>query len=413
MDKTKWLIKNFILPSSYERVLIRFLRKIRHTYILERLYCKLARKFCKVRANKIVFVNPHMMQYFDSTKYILEELLSMESNKLDIVWATSKITDISYMPKVIRKINYNSFRFLYELFTAKALVVNSHIFLPLKKGFIKPKGTVYFQTFHGSMGIKKLDADALEVFDKLGWLKWQKRSCAMFDYLFTDSELEKQIFKTAFWGYGEVLKLGKARDSIFYKDPKPFIDKVKSFYKLKSKDRICLYAPTWRPDKRTYCYNIDINLLKDSLHKRFGGNWKVLIRAHSHMQKGVFETLYNQDEVIDASLYPDMQELQVASDVLISDYSSSLPEFAILKKPSFIYATDLEKYENGFYYDLDVLPCKVARNNYELMTNILGFDEVAFKQKAQEFLEWAGHSDDENSPKRIASFILEKMGARL
>ncbi len=82
-----------------------------------------------------------------------------------------------------------------------------------------------------------------------------------------------------------------------------------------------------------------------------------------------------------------MQELLVAADVLISDYSSCLPEYVILKKPSFIYAVDLDQYNcsNGFYYPLSVLPSPIAEDNGELASNILRFNEELFLKKAEEF----------------------------
>ena len=130
------------------------------------------------------------------------------------------------------------------------------------------------------------------------------------------------------------------------------------------------------------------------------------------MKKNIFNALYDENEVINASAYIDMQELLVAADVLISDYSSCVPEYTILKKPSFLYATDIEKYENGFYYPLTDLPSPLATDNYELINNVLNFDEKLFKQKDEQFLIDKGHQDDENSCVRIVDFILEKMNEK-
>ena len=381
--------------------------ELKKHYIFEKIFCNIVKNFCKVKNNKILIVNMMNWQYACNLKYIADEIITRNKD-FDFVWLFNKETDKSLIPKNFRLVKYNSFAALYEFLTARVWISNAHMFLPFKKGVIKSKETIFFQTYHGSMGIKKIDADA-KTFDNLGWHKWQKISSSFIDYAFTDSECEKQIFKSAFWGYGEILKLGKARDSIFYKDQNEIIKKVKDFYNIPNENKICMYAPTWRSDKRCNCYNIDINYLKKNLHKRFGGNWSVLIRAHKHMKNDIFNALYNKDEVIDCTHYIDMQELLVAADVLISDYSSCIPEYTILKKPSFIYATDIEKYENGFYYSLDTLPSPVATDNGELAENILNFDENKFNQKVEEFLVKMGHKDDENSCKRIVDFILEKM----
>ena len=127
------------------------------------------------------------------------------------------------------------------------------------------------------------------------------------------------------------------------------------------------------------------------------------------MGKVIFNVLYDKDEVVNASLYPDMQELLLSADALITDYSSCLSEYTILEKPSFIYATDVKDFEQGFAYPITDLPGEIAADNGELAENILNFDEEKFKQKAKKFLDDKGHFDDENSCKRIVDFILDKM----
>ncbi len=380
-------------------------------YRIEHLLCKIFSKFCKVDENKIVFINMMNWQYACNPKYIAEELLQRKIDNLKLVWIVNSQTDKMLIPQQFKQIDYNSVKALYELAVSKVWITNAHSLLPFKKGFKKSKGTIFFQTHHGSMGIKKIDADAENVYKELGWLNWQKICAQNIDYLFTDSNFEAMVFKSALWGYGDIKIIGKARDSIFYKDPTPYIKKIKEYYNIPDENKICLYSPTWRPDKRNYCYNIDIISLKKALKKRFSGEWSILIRAHIHMEKKIFAALYDAREIINVSKYPDMQELLVASDILISDYSSCIPEYTILKKPSFIYAADMDEYNNnnGFYYPLNTLPSSIAADNYELINNILNFDEKLFKQKAEEFLIKMGHKDDENSCRRIVDFIMEKM----
>lgn len=382
-------------------------------YIFEHIFCYFIRKFCKIKKNKIVFVTSTSWQYADNPKYIAEELLKREeANNLELVWIYVNQTEKELIPNSFKLVKYTSIKGLFELLTSKVWITNSHLMFPLKNGVVKNKETLYFQTWHGSMGIKKMDADAKNEYENLGWYKWQKMSAESFNYIFVDSDFEKNVYTSGFEGNGEILKLGKARDSIFYKDPTPYIEKVKEFYNIPKENKILLYAPTWRSDKRCNCYNIDIKALKKALNKRFGGDWSILIRAHYLMPKAIFNALYDEKEVINASAYIDMQELLVAADVLISDYSSCVPEYTILKKPSFLYATDIEKYENGFYYPLTDLPSPLATDNYELINNVLNFDENLFKQKAEQFLIDKGHQDDENSCVRIVDFILEKMNEK-
>lgn len=379
-------------------------------FIFEHIFCYFVSKFCKVKKNKIVFINLMNWQYADNQKYLAEEFLARDLKNLDMVWFSNNQTDLKLIPSGLRVVNYNSLRALYEFMTAGIWVINANPFLMLKKGAKKLNGTICMQTWHGTMGIKQESANAApKAYQNLGWTKWQRLSASMYDYIFTDSEFEKEKYKTAFWGYGEILKFGIPRDKNFYIQGADYSKKIKEYYNISSENKILLYAPTWRVDKRCNVYNIDIKLLKRVLNKRFGGEWSILIRSHVHMKKAIFNALYDKNEVINTASYPDMQELLLAADVLITDYSSCLSEYAILSKPAFIYAADIKDFEQGFAYPVTDLPADIATDNGELAQNILNFDYDKFRQKAKQFLEDKGHFDDENSCKRIVDFILDKM----
>lgn len=378
-------------------------------YILEHIFCYFVSKFCKVKKNKIVFINFINWQFADNQKYLAEEFLARGLNNLDLVWFSNNQTDLKLIPSGLRVVNYNSVKALYEFMTAGFWVINANPFLMLKKGAKKLKGTICMQTWHGTMGIKQESAAASSAYQNLGWTKWQKLSAQMYDYIFTDSEFEKEKYKTAFWGYGEILKYGIPRDKNFYIKGVDYSKKIKEYYNIPQENKILLYAPTWRVDKRCNVYNIDIKLLKRVLNQRFGGEWSILIRSHVQMKKAIFNALYDKNEIVNAALYPDMQELLLAADALITDYSSCVSEYTILQKPSFIYAADIKDFEQGFAYPITDLPGDVATDNGELAQNILNFDYDKFRQKAQRFLDDKGHYDDENSCKRIVDFILDKM----
>ena len=378
-------------------------------YILEHIFCYFVSKFCKVKKNKIVFINFINWQFADNQKYLAEEFLARGLNNLDLVWFSNNQTDLKLIPSGLRVVNYNSVKALYEFMTAGIWVINANPFLMLKKGAKKLKGTICMQTWHGTMGIKQESAAASSAYQNLGWTKWQKLSAQMYDYIFTDSEFEKEKYKTAFWGYGEILKYGIPRDKNFYIKGVDYSKKIKEYYNVPQENKILLYAPTWRVDKRCNVYNIDIKLLKRVLNQRFGGEWSILIRSHVQMKKAIFNALYDKNEIVNAALYPDMQELLLAADALITDYSSCVSEYTILQKPSFIYAADIKDFEQGFAYPITDLPGDVATDNGELAQNILNFDYDKFRQKAQRFLDDKGHCDDENSCKRIVDFILDKM----
>ena len=80
------------------------------------------------------------------------------------------------------------------------------------------------------------------------------------------------------------------------------------------------------------------------------------------------------------------------------------------RKPGFIYANDIEKYNNlrGFYYPLESTPFPIATNNEELIKNIKDFDEENYKNKVEIFLKEKGCIEDGHASERVAKYIVEK-----
>ena len=102
-----------------------------------------------------------------------------------------------------------------------------------------------------------------------------------------------------------------------------------------------------------------------------------------------------------------MQELIIATDIFITDYSSGIFDFASLRRPGFLYAKDIEDYEKerGLYFDLHDMPFPLAQNNEELEKNIMKFDYDKYKSDLEKFFTKMGLKDNENSVKKISDVI--------
>lgn len=111
--------------------------------------------------------------------------------------------------------------------------------------------------------------------------------------------------------------------------------------------------------------------------------------------------------MIEATDVLDMQELIALTDVAITDYSSWIYDFMLMRKPGFIYAVDLEKYntERGFYYPIETTPFAISTNNDELVDSILSFDDEAYQSKLEAFLEEKGCVEDGHAAERAADLI--------
>lgn len=110
---------------------------------------------------------------------------------------------------------------------------------------------------------------------------------------------------------------------------------------------------------------------------------------------------------MDVTSYPDMQELLLISDVLITDYSTTIYDTIIMHKILFLYAPDLADYKenrglNSVYFRL---PAQVNQTNEELLDDIVNFDEIAYQQHLDSFLDSVHIYDDGNASKRVVDRI--------
>ena len=114
--------------------------------------------------------------------------------------------------------------------------------------------------------------------------------------------------------------------------------------------------------------------------------------------------------MLNAGEYSDIQELLSCTEVGITDYSSWICDYLLTGRPGFLFAADMEKYEQkdrDFFYPLSSMPYPLALNNAELVQNILHFENLGFKEKCRAFLAEKGCMDDGHAAERIVDFIEE------
>lgn len=357
--------------------------------------------------NKIVFSNFTGRGYGCNPKYITEELIKRKL-PYKIVWLINGKNNkeaISY-PEV-KILSYKSLAGLKEMATAKIWLTNVRLIPFFKIGLEKKEKQIYINTWHGSLGIKKIDADANPRFwETANWGGYEKNDSIAVDYLISNSNFENNVYKSAFWNRGKILQLGHARNDIFYKKNKFITYKVKDFYNIDEDKKIALYVPSYRDDKRLDCYGLEYKELKKCLEEKFGGCWDILVRLHPNISK--FQNILPQkDFIINATDYPDIQELLVTADIAITDYSSCIFDFMLSRKPGFIYATDIEQYDTdrGFYYPLTSTPFPVAENNEQLRQNILNFDLAKYQENVEAFLKDKGCIEDGHASERVVDLI--------
>lgn len=360
--------------------------------------------------NKVVFDNYMGKGYGCNPKYVAEKLLEKYPGQFDIVWVLSKKdAKTAIFPEGIRTAFYNTPESRREYATAKVWVSNYHKISYVRKGMYKKRGQYFIQMWHGSLGIKKIENDAGVLTKDSAWLRLAKKSSAMVDYWISNSKFESEVYRSAFWSVRNILEYGHPRDDCLV-IPTPLPRQlVGDYFSLDSKQKICFYAPTFREDYRLDCYQIDFNALKRSLEKRFGGDWIILVRLHPRVRKHSSKIIPDVPYVRDATYYTDIQELVASADCMITDYSSCLFDYVLTRRPGFIFATDIEEYnqERGFYYPLESTPFPIATDNAGLMDNIEHFDGTCYAEKVEKFLRDRGCIEDGHASERVADLIAE------
>lgn len=379
----------------------------------KRLCCWYYRTFKPIQKKKIVFSQFAGQGYGCNPRAICDEFLR-RGDDYDLVWILNKkvTRKKSGVPNGVRTVSGKNV--YYELETAKVWINNIHFNVLLNEGVKKRKGTIYLNTFHGGITLKNQVTDKKNYNPKIEeQLKEQMyhRDSEYVDYITCGCDMEVHVLEEFFYHHGEILKLGDARTDMLVNGSLEMEQKVREFYEIPEGTKIAIYAPTFRADKKLDCYNLAFDKILDYLEKRDGCPWVMLIRLHPRLAKQTKNIMPDSQRYINAANYMDMQELAVAADFMISDYSSVITDFMLTRKPGFMYVPDLDKYlkSRGMYFEMDELPFPYARTNEEFLEKLENFDEAAYREKVDAFVKKIGYIDDGQSAKRIVDFLIEKM----
>lgn len=360
--------------------------------------------------NKIVFSNYMGGGYGCNGKYVLEYLLRHEAKlaqKLDLVWVVSGAEKKKEMfPPQVRLVEYGSKEAMREYATARIWVQNFQMVHYLNQGLLKREGQVYVQMWHGSFGIKKIEGGVGYLNRDKAWLALAKKNAAYTDYWISNSAFETQVYKESFWDVKQVLEFGHPRNDIFFEDMTEISKKVREHCGISEKQKIVLYVPTFRDQRKEQPAMPDVQRLLQSLEKRFGGSWVFALRNHPRLA-GASQTHMTQEALVDVTDYPDIQELLAAADVVLTDYSSAIFDFVLTGKPGFLLVEDCEDYKTlrGLYYPPEESPFPVAHTQQELWEKVENFDEDEYAKRVEEFLRQKGSVEDGSAAGRVADLI--------
>lgn len=327
--------------------------------------------FVPVREKTMLITSFAGRKYDDSPKALYEAIKKRpEFSDWSIIWAF--VTPEKYDLPEVKKIRIDTWDFFMALLYSRVWISNSGMDRNIG---INRKETIKIETWHGTP-IKKIGIDQNSGI--LGNYKPNKRidsktiRCAQSDY---DRKIFQRIFNASESAF---LMCDLPRnDELKYVDSKKSLE-IKRKLDIPEGKKVILYMPTYREylvteNNRTYLAP-PMNLKK--WENMLGKKYVLLMRAHYAVNEAL--KLEENDFVRDVSNYPYINELYIAADILISDYSSSYFDFSILKKPVLCFAYDLEEYsqKRGLYIDLSKeLPCPIDKTEDEVIKHIINMDE--------------------------------------
>lgn len=354
---------------------------------------------CPIAKRKILFVSYYGNGYGDSGKYVCNELLKNAS--LDIYWAYNSKHSKQTIPNGIKKVKFNSIKYLYHLSTANILINNTRFLY----GIRKRKKQTYIQLWHGGIAMKKVEFDS-NLSSK--YYKTMLSDNKMIDIMISNGSFCTKMYKESFKYDGKIMEFGTPRNDRLIKFNKHDYIEIRKEFKYDKDVKILLYAPTFRTNYSTNPYDINFDKIKETLETRTSNKWIIMIRMHPLARNYDF-TLKGTINVkaINVTDYPDMQKLISSCDILVTDYSSSMFEAMMIKKPVMLYAKDIIDYrsERGFYFDFNDLPFEKAYNSIEAERKLFELLNSNYVLKYSSFIKKIGLVEKGNASLKVCNLI--------
>lgn len=331
-------------------------------------------------------------------KYMMKELIRSYPGQYELYWV-SKWPDTCEEGDGYKVVRLRSLQFYKLCSYAKCFVANDRI----DEFMIKRKGQIYINTWHGGGLGKKAGFDEVKNADDEAFMT---KEYGKFDCFLSSGEMNAEILQRAFRLDAEhVIRSGMPRSDVLYDKTKNL--EVRKKVGVASGKRIVLYAPTYRRyDSDAFFPGTEIDNLLDALGERFGGEWVFFHKIHYFEREPFYKN--TGENIFDCSDYFDTQELLCAVDVLITDYSSLLWDFTLLRRPAFRYSTDIDIKVNSvsdFYLDYFKWPYPHASTVSELYDCIRKYDTEYYKARMEDYIEHYGNYDTGNSSQKAAKWI--------
>lgn len=358
-----------------------------------------------IEKNKVFFSSYEGKQFSCNPKYVFLKL--QEGGEcFKIVY---EYNDVKHAPEELEGVTivrHNSFPYFFHLLTAKVIVSNNAISpkIPVRKS------QYVINTWHGGGAFKKVGIDIDSKVNGMNakLLKLTAKQTSLF--LASSEGFYEGTGKGSCIPMDKVHFVGMPRNDLLFanNEQKNILKKkVRDYYGIEKSEKLLLYSPTFRGNTHSSTgidgEHLDWNETRKALKKRFSGNWRLMFRGHYHSKESFGEI----DGIIDASSYPDMQDLIIASDAMITDYSSVIWDYSLTGKPGFLFCPDLNAYvrERDFYSPIESWPYHYSIDNNELRNIILNYDEKDALRRSSNYQKQMKSFEDGSASIKVVDIV--------
>ncbi len=333
----------------------------------------------KIHPRRILFESMWGSKYSCNPQH-LYEYIDKNYPEYECIWSLKDAR--TPVPGHAKRVRRGSLAYFYYLATSKYFVNNVNF----ENAYVKRDGQIEIQTMHGTP-LKTLGLDVVADFPRETSRQQYIEKNHRWNYLIVQGEFMEEKAVQCFDFHKEILKTGYPRtDALFRSDP----DKIKAIKQtlgLPMDKKVILYAPTWRVRNR---FEMQMDLEK--MRERLSDEYILLIRLH-HFCAGGYKIPADGQFIFDLNAYNRVEDLYLISDLLITDYSSVMFDYALLHKPMLFFTYDLEEYSEqlrGMYVDIaKEAPGPLVLNTDQLVDTIDHLDTEMEKcrERYQRFID--------------------------
>ena len=347
--------------------------------------------------------------WFSDSPRALHRALMEEDGGADVehVWVASAARAATF-PDDVTTVEHGSPECVAALESADLVISNTHLGMEWRKR----ADAIYLQTWHGTP-MKVISHDERSLSDE------QRAEIdadvSRWDLLLSPNAASTPHLRRAFRWAGAVHETGYPRNDVLSApDRDERRARIRAGLGIAEDVTAVLYTPTWRDDE-VAGDGPDFRLRLDlqAFHERFGDRAVLLLRLHYKVSDALGGVAV--PGVLDLSAHPDVADLYLAADVMITDYSSTQFDFAVLRRPIIHFAYDLDRYRDdvrGMYYDYRRLcPGPIVTTSDELLDALADLEGVRRRMRTPlaAFADMFCHLDDGHATERVLDLVLPRL----